>query len=444
MHCVIVGLNIKSAPIDALEELSIHHSQIKTLDQEVKAATDVDGIVILNTCNRLEFYATCDDADEGRARIRAFLHARAEKGARLDAATLDKLLYSYADDIAIRHLFEVVCGLDSLILGEAEILGQVNRAYKAACEAHATDKLINVWFQRALHFGKKVRTKTDLGKHPVSIGHIAVDFALARLGATEGKRALIIGAGEVGELTAKYLLAYEFPVVMVANRSLCKARELAEQHGLEACDLSRLEDHLALADVVFAATSAKRFIIKSDLVERVMSARPSRPLLLVDMALPRDVDPAVARIEGVSLRNINELRDMSERNRMERELAAKGVRQLIEEELADFRLWMQSLALVPVITAFRKHADDIKASRLAAALEKLPDLTPSQAHTVDVLATTITNQFVRNPIEMLRAHAASTKASDYADMLQELFCLDLDATQDATHAASDCESKRAV
>ncbi len=444
MHCVIVGLNIKSAPLDALEELSIHHSQVKALDQEVKAATGVDGIVILNTCNRLEFYATCDEADEGRARIRAFLHARAGEGARLDESTLDKLLYSYADDIAIRHLFEVVCGLDSLILGEAEILGQVSRAYKAACEAHTTDKLINVWFQRALHFGKKVRTETDLGKHPVSIGHIAVDFAFARLGAPEGKRALIIGAGEVGELTAKYLIAYEFPVVMVANRSLCKARELAGQYGLEACDLSTLEEHLASVDIVFTATSAKRFVIESDLVQRVMAARPSRPLLFVDMALPRDVDPAVARIEGVSLCNINELRDMSERNRMERELAAKGVRQLIEEELADFRLWMHSLALVPVITAFRKHADDIKAARLAAALEKLPDLTPSQVHTVDVLATTITNQFVRNPIEMLRAHASSAKAPDYADMLQELFCLDLDAVPGETRAAGDCARKRAV
>ncbi|AJC12066.1 hypothetical protein JI75_04670 [Berryella intestinalis] len=444
MHCIIVGLNIKSAPIDVLERLSVHHARVQALDQELKDATGVDGAVVLNTCNRFEIYATCDDAQESLARIRAFLYARGDGEGAPGSGDLDALLYSYVDDDAVRHLLEVVSGLDSLILGEAEILGQVSRAYKAACQAGTTDKLINVWFQRSLRFGKRVRTETSLGRHPVSIGHIAVDLALREVGGAEGKRALIIGAGEVGELTAKYLLAYRFPIVMVANRSLCKARELAGHYGIEACYLSTLEQQLEEVDLVFSATSAKRFVVDADAVARVMARRPDRPLLFVDMALPRDVDPAVADIEGVSLYNINELRGLADRNRVERALAAEGVRRLIEGELVDFNAWMQSLAAVPVITALRKHAESIKRERLAAAFEKLPNLTPSERHAVEVLATTITDRFVRAPVEALHDQCASQNFLFYAETIKELFDLDVEVNKGSVREEEEQANRQAV
>ncbi len=437
-HSIIVGFNIKNAPIEMLEKLSIHHSIVRELDAELKDSSGIDSAVILSTCNRLEIYATCDRADVGIGCIRDYLVSRYEAGNSCQCDALDEFLYSYSDDVAVRHLFEVVCGLDSLIMGEAEILGQVTRAYKAACAAKSVDKLMNVWFQRALHLGKRARTETSLGNHPISVGRIAVDMVVEEFGDVRDKQVLILGAGETCELAMKYLIDHDFSVVMVTNRSHKKACSLAEEYGFEAHPIASLEACLAKADVVFSATSAKHFMIDRSMVETALKARPERPLLFVDMAVPRDIDPSAADFDGVSIHNINELRDVADRNRIERAMAAKLVRQMIEEEVVEFNRWVSSLELVPVITAFRRYADDIKQDRLDAALEKLPNLTPSQVHTVNVLATTIVNQFVRNPIESLNANAGSEKTLEYACMLQELFGLDADmpASTDAEVSSS--------
>lgn len=443
-HSVVVGLNIKSTPIELLEKLSVHHSMVKERDCEFKAATKVDGAVILSTCNRLEFYATCDDTARALAAIRAYLVAHYDTTEREQEAFLNECVYAYSDDMAVRHLFEVVTGLDSLIVGEAEILGQVARAYKAACAAETTDKLMNVWFQRALHLGKRARSETPLGQHPVSVGRIAVDLAVEEFGSVEGKQVLILGAGEVSELTMKYLIASEFPVVMVTNRSFDRAKELADEYGFEAYSISTLETCLEKADVVFSATSSKRFMVDRPMVERIMAKRPERSLMFVDMAMPRDIDPSAEDLDGVSIHNINELRDVADRNRAKRAIAAQSVRQLIEEEVAEFRHWVQSLELVPVISAFRRYADDVKTERLDAALEKLQGLTPSQKHTVTVLATTITNELVRGPVETLNANIGSERNLDYALALQELFGLDLDGAPKQQEQPAEDAKKKAV
>ncbi|MEG0303145.1 MAG: glutamyl-tRNA reductase [Gordonibacter sp.] len=444
MHCIVVGLNIKGTPVELLEKLSVHHSQLKGSNQKLRAAIGARGMVILSTCNRLEYYATCDDVDAGLNAIRSYLASRYATCTDASRASLDDFVYSYADDMAIQHLFDVATGLDSLIVGEAEILGQVSRAYNAAGEAESTDKLMNVWFQRALHLGKKVRTDTSLGRHPVSVGRIAVDLAVKEFGSPVDKQVLILGAGEVCELTMKYLVAYDFPVVMVANRSFEKASVLADEHGFEAYALDALDTCLQKADMVFSATSSKRFMVDRAMVDRAMALRPDRPMVFVDMAMPRDIDPAVADVEGVSVHNISELRDVIDRNRAERALAAKVVQRMIEDEVVDFRTWMQSLQLVPVIAAFRKYADDVKESRLEAALEKLPNLTPSQIHTVSVLATTITNQLVRNPIESLHARVGTTQAFDYAVALQELFGLELEEASRGRDAVGSTRERQAM
>ncbi len=420
-HSIVVGFNIKKAPIELLEKLSVHHSANGEVALTLMSMTPTRGIVVLSTCNRLEVYATADDAD---AAIEA-LKERLVAGLSPDQAR-DYLGYSYAyrDDMAVRHLFEVVTGLDSLIVGEAEILGQVSRAYKAACEAETTDKLMNVLFQRALHVGKKARSQTSLGRYSVSIGRIAVELAVKEFGDVSDKRALILGAGEMSELTARYLNDHNFSVVMVANRSLEKAKLLAQDYGFEAYPFDHLRGCLERTDVVFSATSSKMPIVTKDLVSSVMESRMGRPLLFIDMALPRDVEEGVANLEGVSLHNINELREIIDRHQIERARAVNEVRQIVEEEVADFRHWVDSLELVPVITALRSYADTIKQERLEVALDKLSELTPSQRHTVDILATTITDQFVRSPIEALKTQAGSKRTKDYVLALQELFGLE--------------------
>ncbi|WP_165171690.1 glutamyl-tRNA reductase [Adlercreutzia sp. ZJ242] len=432
---VVVGANIKSAPIDLLERLSVHHSAVQRTALDVKRACGAGGVVVLSTCNRFEIYATCPDGLDAAEGIRRYLVERCAGGSEEARARLLGALYSYADEAAYRHLFEVVSGLDSLIVGEAEILGQVSRAYQASCEAKATDKLCNAWFQRALHLGKRARSQTLLGSFSVSVGRIAVDLAVREFGDVHDKRALVLGAGEMSELTAKYLAAHKFPVVMVANRSLARARELACAHGFTAHPLDEVESCLAKADVVFSATSAKTCLVTEDMVRRVMAARPARPLLLVDMAIPRDVEPAVANLPGVSLHNINELRDAAERGLFERMQAAAGARALIDEELADFTRWISALELVPVIAALRRYADGVKAERLEAAADKLKGLSSSQRHAVDVLATTIVDQIVRGPVEALNARAGTPRARECAGVLQELFGFPPEVLPDGTAAA---------
>lgn len=422
MHIVAVGLTIKRAPIEVLERLSVHHSQNTLCVQDLKAAARLSGAVVLSTCNRLEFYGACESVEDAVAAIRTFLLGQG-KGAAEAVRDLGDLVYAYVDNQAVRHLFEVVAGLDSLIVGETEIAGQVSRAYRASCKAGANDKLINVLFQRALSLGKKVRSETRISRYSTSIGRIAVELAVRELGGIKDKRVLILGAGEMSELTMKYLVAQDVSVVMVSNRSLEKAQRLAGQYGFDAYSIDEMLDCLAVADVVFSATAAKGCLIDRASLAGIMAERSDRPLLCIDMAVPRDIDPEVRSIPNVSCYDINELRDVASRHQNERLRAAKKASQLIDEAVADFNRWQSSLEYIPTIDALRRQAEQIKADKLERAMGKLSGLTPSQKNTVQCMATSIVNQLMHEPIASLNALAGTDKSRDYAVMLQELFHL---------------------
>lgn len=424
MHTIVVGLTIKRAPIEVLEQLSVHHSQNALCVQDLRASASLGGAVVLSTCNRLEFYGTCEDVEAGLAAMSEYLLGQDEAADAGKEARLRGLLYAFVDDQAVRHLFEVVTGLDSLIVGEMEIAGQVSRAYKAACKAQATDKLINVLFQRALSLGKNVRTETRINRYSTSIGRIAVDLAVRELGGIADKRVLILGAGEMSELTMKYLVAQNVSVVMVSNRSLDKAQRLADQYGFDAYSIDDMHRCLDVADVVFSATAARGFLVGRADVEEAMSKRPKRPLLCIDMAIPRDIDPAVRSVENVSCYDINELRDVATRHQRERMLAANKASQLIDQAVADFNRWQHSLEHIPTIEALYRQAEQIKAEKLEKAMGKLHGLTPAQLHTVQVMASSIAHQLVHEPVASLNAMAGTEKSRTYAEVLQELFHLE--------------------
>lgn len=435
MHIVVVGLTIKSAPIEILEQLSVHHSQNALCVQDLKAAARLNGAVVLSTCNRLEFYGACECAEDAEAAMRSFLLGQGKAAAEA-VRDLDDLVYAYVDNQAVRHLFEVVTGLDSLIVGETEIAGQVSRAYRASCKVGANDKLVNVLFQRALSLGKKVRSETRISRYSTSIGRIAVELAVRELGGIKDKRVLILGAGEMSELTMKYLVAQDVSVVMVSNRSLEKAQRLAGQYGFDAYSIDEMRDCLAVADVVFSATAAKGYLIDRASLAGIMAERSDRPLLCIDMAVPRDIDPEVRSVPNVSCYDINELRDVASRHQNERLRAAKKASQLIDEAVADFNRWQSSLEYIPTIDALRRQAEQIKADKLERAMGKLSSLTPSQKNTVQCLATSIVNQLMHEPIASLNALAGTDKSRDYAVMLQELFhlqpgCEELASREDA-------------
>ena len=334
---VVVGLNIKHAPIEALEKLSIHHSVAVPRLGELLTPACVRGAVILSTCNRLELYASVEDAACGIEHLQGFL---VRQGGGFDG--LQDYLYDFAGEEAVRHLYRVVSGLDSLVLGETEILGQVARAYELALGAGATDKVLNVWFQRALGVGKLVRTEAGIDQYHTSVGRIAVDLAEQELGSIRDKRILVLGAGEMSELTMKHLVSKSASLVMVSNRSLSKARELAAEYGFETCALDELGLQLEWADIVFSATSSKQYLVVAAELAEIMERRAQRPIVFIDMAVPRDIDPQAALLPGVRYFDIKQIRDVSEQNRSLRAQAVKELGELIEEKVLEFLAWLDA------------------------------------------------------------------------------------------------------
>jgi len=379
MQPVVVGLNIKSASVEALEALSIHHSDNSRCLGELIAFADLKGAVILSTCNRLEFYAVADELEFSIMKMRVFLAGRGAtttttnsnsnsnsnsnntstststssvttttasvgqgfSGELPEQQALQESIYDHAGKAAIRHLFRVACGLDSMVLGETEILGQVARAYESAHSVKATDKILNVWFQRALSVGKLVRTGAGIDQYHTSVGRIAVDLAQRELGDIKDKQILVLGAGEMSELTMKHLASKAASLVMVSNRSLSKAQALAAEHGFEACSLQELELYLEKADLVFSATSSKRYLVTYLQLKDIMAKRQQRPLVFIDMAVPRDIDPRVAALAGVSYFDIKQLRDVSDQNRSLREQAAATLNSIIDEKAKEFTAWLK-------------------------------------------------------------------------------------------------------
>ena len=343
MHLVVVGLNIKSAPIEALEKLSIHHSVAALRLHELLASfDDIQGAVLLSTCNRLEFYASVKDTASALASLRSFMAYRDGSFDAALAEDIEEYLYNHDGEEAVRHLYRVASGLDSLVLGETEILGQVARAYELALGAKTTDKIINVWFQRALGVGKMVCSKASIDQYHTSVGRIAVNLAEQELGSVKDKRILLLGAGEMSELTMKHLVSKGASLVMVSNRSLLRAEALAAEYGFTACPLDELDYHLERADIVFSATASKHYLVSSDRFTPIMEERQYRPIVFIDMAVPRDIDPAIADLPGARCFDIKQIRDVSEQNRSLREQAAAAVDQCIDEKVEEFYEWLEA------------------------------------------------------------------------------------------------------
>ncbi|MDR1185213.1 MAG: glutamyl-tRNA reductase [Coriobacteriales bacterium] len=420
---MVVGLNIKSAPVETLEKLSIHHSQNALCLSDLKTAAGLQGAVILSTCNRLEFYAVGRDSSNSLAVMREFLVGQNRVPSIRKQNDLLKHVYIYSGNQAIRHLFRVVAGLDSMVLGETEIPGQVARAYETARNAGATDKIINVWFQKALSAGKKVRFETHLDQYSTSVGRIAVDLAVQELGSIQEQQVLILGAGEMSELTMKHLVARSVSLVMVSNRSLARARSLAIEHGFEAYPLTELAHCLKRADLVFSATASKSPIVSRDMLAEVMERRPRRPLLFIDMAVPRDIDPSVNSLKGVRRFDIKDLHDVADKHRKQRELAASKIESIIDEKVAEFGRWLDSLELMPTITALRQQAEQIKTSKLNRALGKLSTLNPEQHNVIQAMANSIVNQLLYQPITTLNDMAGTPEGQGCAHALRHLFQL---------------------
>lgn len=421
MFPVAIGLNHKSAPVEIREKMSFHPYQMQEALKKLKSYPGLEGVVILSTCNRTEIYAATADVEVGTRSIKKFLASNHG----IDENVLEQYLYAHNLYDAVRHLFRVVSGLDSMVRGETQILGQVGNAYQQACEAEVTNKAVNVLFQNALAVGKRVRTDTLIDQHPVSISYTAVELAKQHFGELQGKGILILGAGEMSTLTAKHLVAAGANTVLVSNRSYDKAVRLAEECSGRAVRFDDMDQYLEQVDIVISATASTHFMLVPERMTKIMKTRDGRPMLLIDIAVPRDIHPDVGNLPFITLFDIDDLHGVVDRHHQEREIAAVNAEKIVEEEMQTFVKWHNSLFVVPTILALQQKGQIVKECQIERALEHLSGLTPKQEKIIRSMASSIVNQLLYVPITNLKEYATTSQGHLYTEILQNLFDLDV-------------------
>jgi glutamyl-tRNA reductase len=320
-----------------------------------------------------------------------------------------------------------------MVLGETQILGQAKQAFQMACDCQTSNGIINTMFQQAITVGKRVRTETGIDRMAVSISYAAVELARQIFGDLGGKTVLILGAGKMSELTVKHLVSNGVDTVLVSNRSHDRAVELAELFGGKAIMFDQLYRHMERADIVISCTAASHYVIHPSPMAEVMEKRGDRKVFLIDIAVPRDIDPKVGEIPGISLFDIDDLQNVVDRNLNERREAAVLAEQIVEEEINEFLKWLNSLFVVPTIIALKEKGESIKEKELERVLRKLPGLSEKERKIVGSLANSIINQMLHDPIVQIRHYAATHQGHLYSEVLQNLFCLEVQGQRPKTH-----------
>jgi glutamyl-tRNA reductase len=407
---------------------------------ELVSHADIHEAVAISTCNRTELHLVTRDPVEAESAALSAL----SRQAGIRPTELVGRLYSLRDADAVRHLFEVAGGLDSMIVGEAEVQGQVKRAYELALVEGVTGPISNRLFRDALAAGKRVRTETAIGRSRVSVAGVAVQLAKSMLGDLSKRSSLVIGAGENGELTAEALHQQGVATVFVANRRHDRAIGLAERFGGSAVRFEDLPAQLLEADIVVGATSSPHQIVGREELELVMSQRDGRPLCLIDIAVPRDIDPSVRDLPGISLYDMDDLQREVARNLSVREAEATRARVLIEEEVERFGRWLASLEVVPTITALRERGDAIVEQVLRENEPRWESLSEADRERVEMLARAVVSRLLHEPTLRLKDATERDASYHYVQALRELFAIEKSEAADAGTSAevTSLESRR--
>ncbi|MCP4540212.1 MAG: glutamyl-tRNA reductase [Chloroflexi bacterium] len=423
MHIVVVGLNHKVAPVEVRERLAF----TGTLQEALARFGYLDGSclytpegVILSTCNRLEIYTLAPDLEEGQQTVCRFLEDCHDQSQE----TFSPYLYTYTDEQAISHLFTVAAGLDSMVLGEDQILGQVAEAMEQAMSCGAAGKMLTTLFRHAVETGKHVRTKTAISQGATSVSHVAVELAQNIFGDLSACHVLLVGAGEMAELAARTLVVYGAGNLSILNRTRERAEQLAAQFEARALGWEELDEALKWADIIIASTGAPHAIFRPENVRQAIPARRNRPLFFIDIAVPRNVDPAVERLNDVYLYDIDDLEGVIEASMAERQRHVPKVKAIVAEKQQGFMTWWRTLDVVPTIVGLQKQAEGVRQAELERTLRRLSDVSDKEREIIRAMTKRIVNKLLHQPIIRLKKHAASRDGYQYAEVARDLFGLD--------------------
>lgn len=419
MNIIVVGLSHKSASLEVREKVAFSPNLIET---PLRTLVALDGIVegmIVSTCNRVEIYATTRDITAGISRIKRFM----ADYHHIPLQDLEQHLYSHHSEAAIRHVFRVASSLDSMVVGEPQILGQIKAAYGYAAEYKSSGVVLNRFLRKAFSVAKRVRTETKIASSAVSVAFAAVELARKILGNLSGRSVMLIGAGEMCELAAKHFINCGARDVMVVNRTFSRAEQLAEELNGSAVRFDELCNHLHVADIVLSSTSAPRSIISRKDVESAMRRRRYKPMFFIDIAVPRDIDPAVNDMEGAYLFSVDDLREIVQENLSQRNHEAEKAEEIIEQEIGRFFRWLSSLESTPTIVALREKFDEIRRTELEKTLGNWKNLPPGANERLETLTLSIMNKLLHTPTDMLKKSGRGGRADLYTDALWQLFDL---------------------
>ena len=430
---VVVGLSHRTAPVEVRERLAVAPDRLEQELRQIAANGAFDEALLISTCNRVELYATSADT------VEAGRNAKAALSERLRGSASDDVLYQERGVDVIRHVFRVASSLDSLVVGEPQILGQVKEAFDAAKGAGTVGTLLGRCFTQAFATAKRVRNETGIAEGTVSVSSIACELAKKIFGNLDGRRTLLLGAGEMGESAARSL-RQTGTNLHVINRSEERGRKLAEACGGRAVPYERLVTELAEADVVIASTASPNFILTPKLMKSVVRTRRHRPLFIIDIAVPRDVDPRVGNMDNVFVYDVDDLQQVAEENLSVRAREAAQAEHIVEEEVESFLSWRRSLALAPTIVALRKRFGQIADEELQRTIPRLDGVSHADRAVLEAMGRSMVNKLLHQPMTQLKAGAGEPDSALLIDAVRRLFALseaDTAPREPSTEAAQE-------
>ena len=434
---ILLGVNHKTAPVEVREQLAMRDSSTPALEL-LSGLPGIEEVMFLSTCNRVEVLLASRQPEVATEAVKGLWADRS----KLPPDALEEGLYVHTQEEAVRHLFRVASSLDSMVVGEPQILGQLKDAYRKASEAKSTGLVLNRLLHKAFSVAKRVRTETRIASHAVSISYAAVELAKKIFGDLSGKRAMLIGAGEMAELAAQHLKANGVKRLVVANRTLSRAVELSRELGGEPISLEEIDQALLDVDIVISSTGAPGLILTKERVKAVMRPRRHNLLFFIDIAVPRDIDPAINDIDNVYLYDIDDLKGIVEFNKTEREREAARAERIVEAEVIKFLSWMDSLDVIPLIQHIQKKGEEIRQKELARSRKNLKGLTPAQEKALDILTRSIVQKILSDPIVCLKKNAAQENGRQLLDATCKLFGINgLGQGKDHPHARTSTGSR---
>jgi glutamyl-tRNA reductase len=417
---ILVGLNHRTAPVELRERIAFPEEGLDRSMETLYNLSNLDEGLILSTCNRVEIYAATKDSEKGVEEIKDFIAQQHH----LHVSEFEDTLYVLQGEESVKHLFRVASSLDSMVVGEPQILGQIKGAYRVAHAAKTTGVLLNKLLHKAFSVAKRVRTETSIGNRAVSVSFVAVELAKKIFAHLEGRAVLIIGAGEMCELAAQHLVRAGAQKILVTNRSWDRAMELAERFQGEAFPFTELPHALLRADIIISSTGSPDVIVKKEEVSTILRQRKQKPLFFIDIAVPRDIDPQVNTIDNVYLYDIDDLQEVAEANMKDRQHEARKAEEIVTTEVEQFCRWYQSLELVPTIVSLQDKMEEMRKKELEKTLSALPKCSDKERRAMEALSEAIVKKILHGPISLLKKQDRNSEGESYVDVVKKLFRLD--------------------